>query len=257
MITAGVDAGNKYTKVVIVRNGEIIGMGQVPSGFDRRQKSLDAFELALSTAGLAKDDIQEVMATGAGRSEVDFAGGTVTEVGAAARGTIQIIPKARTVVDVGAEEGRALKMDETGRVINFTVSDKCAAGAGSFVEMMSQALEVTPEEMGSLSLQATQTIPMNAQCAVFAESEVISLIHSKIPKADIARSVFNAMAGRISSLVRRVGLSKELAMIGGMAKNPGFVRELEKDLNSKIFLTENPDLVSALGAALVAAEKTN
>ena len=255
MITAGVDAGNKFTKVVIIRDGEIISKSQLPSGFDRRQKALEAFDRALSAAGLGKEDIKKVMATGAGRSEVDFADGIVTEVGAAARGSIHVIPESRTVIDVGAEEGRTLKMDEAGRVLNFTISDKCAAGAGSFIEMMSQALEITPEEMGLLSLQATSTVPMNAQCAVFAESEVISLIHARVPKADIARSVFNAMAGRISSLVRRVGLNKELAMIGGMAKNPGFVRELEKDLDTKIFLTENPDFVSALGAALIAAEK--
>ncbi len=255
MITAGVDAGNKFTKVVIIKDGKIIGTSQVPSGFDRRQTAIEAFAQALTVAGLNKKDIQRVMATGAGKAEIDFADGTVTEVGAAARGSIQIFEEARTVVDVGAEEGKALKMDATGKVVNFTISDKCAAGAGSFVEMMSQALEVTPEEMGSLSLQATQAIPMNAQCAVFAESEVISMIHAKVPKADIARSVFKAMAARISSLVRRVGLSKELTMIGGMAKNPGFVHELEKDLESKILLAENPDLVSALGAALVAAEK--
>lgn len=255
MITAGIDAGNKFTKAIIVQDGEIIGSSHVPSGFDRRQAAIDAFTQALSAAGLSRNDIQDVMATGAGKLEVDFAGGTMTEVGAAARGTIQIFPEARTVVDVGAEEGRTLKMDETGRVINFTISDKCAAGAGSFVEMMSHALEITLEEMGLLSLQATQAVPMNAQCAVFAESEVISLIHSRIPKADIARSVLKAMASRISSMVRRVGLSKKLAIIGGMAKNPGFVRELERDLEIKLLLAENPDLISALGAALVAAEK--
>lgn len=255
MITAGVDVGNKFTKVVIVQDGEIVGSSRIPSGFDRRQAALDAFAQALSAAGLSKDDVQNVMATGAGKAEVDFAGGTVTEVGAAARGAIKIFPEARTVVDVGAEEGRALKMDETGKVVNFAINDKCAAGAGSFVEAMSHALEVTLEEMGPLSLQATQAVPMNAQCAVFAESEVISLIHSQIPKADIARSVHKAMANRISSMVRRIGLSRELAMIGGVAKNPGLVCELERDLELKLLLAENPDLISALGAALVAAEK--
>jgi benzoyl-CoA reductase subunit D len=257
MITAGIDAGNKFTKAVLVKDGEIIGTGRVPSGFDQRQAAVDAFNQALSAAGLHKNDVQNIIATGTGKAEVDFAGGIITEVGAAARGAIKVFPQARTVVDVGAEEGRALKMDKTGKVINFAINEKCATGTGSFVEAMCRALEIDLEEMGPLSLQATQVVPMNSHCAVFAESEVISLIHSQIPKADIARSVHNAMANRIASMVRRVGLEKEIAMIGGVAKNPGFVRELERDLELTLLLTDKPDFISALGAALAAQEKNN
>lgn len=256
MITAGIDVGNKYVKVVILIDGEIAARGHSYSGFDRKKAAEDALSQALTAAGLRKEEIQQITATGAGKAEVAFANSTVTDVGAAARGALKLFPEARTVVDIGAEEGRALKMDEKGKVIDFAINDKCAAGAGSFVEAMARALEVPLEEMGPLSLEATKSVPMNAQCAVFAESEVVSLIHLKHTKADIAKSIHDAMASRISSMVRRIGLQKEMVMIGGVAKNVGFVKLLEKDLETKILLPEShPEFVSALGAAAAAAEK--
>jgi benzoyl-CoA reductase subunit D len=256
MITAGIDVGNKYVKVVILKDGEIIARGYSSSGFDQKKAAEDAFSQAMIEAGLQKEEIQYISATGTGKTEVTFANGTVTEVGAAARGAIRLFPEARTVVDIGAEEGRAIKMDENGKVVDFAINEKCAAGAGSFVEAMARALEISLEEMGPLSLEAKRSVPMNAQCAVFAESEVVSLIHMNTSKPDIARSIHDAMASRIASMVRRVGLQKEMAMIGGLAKNPGFVRSLERDLDVKILLPEShPDFVSALGAAIAAEEK--
>jgi len=256
MITAGLDAGNKYVKVVILKDGEVVARAQSNSGFDQKKASEDALSQALIEAGLAREDIKYISVTGAGKGEVTFANGTVTEVGAAALGMNKIFPEARIIIDVGAEESRALKIDGKGKVIDFAISDKCAAGTGSFLEAMSRTLEIPLEEMGPLSLEATNSVPINAQCAVFAESEVISLIHMNTSKPDIARSIHDAMASRISSMVRRVGLQKEMAMIGGVAKNPGFVRALEQDLEVKILIPEShPDFVSALGAAIAAAKK--
>ncbi|MDO9535155.1 MAG: acyl-CoA dehydratase activase [Bacillota bacterium] len=256
MITAGLDVGNKFVKVVILKDGEVAARGHSYSGFDQKKAAEDALSQALIIAGLIREDISYISATGAGKAEVTFANGTVTEVGAAARGVIRIFPEVRIVVDVGAEESRVLKIDEKGKVIDFAISDKCAAGTGSFLEAMSRTLEIPLEEMGPLSLEAAKSLPMNAQCAVFAESEVISLIHMNTSKPEIARSIHDAMASRISSMVRRVGLQKEMGMIGGVAKNPGFVRALERDLEVTILLPEShPDFVSALGAAIAAAEK--
>ncbi|MEW5921108.1 MAG: acyl-CoA dehydratase activase [Bacillota bacterium] len=256
MITAGIDVGNKITKALILKDGEILSRAQTPSGFVQKKAARDAFAEALKLAGLREADVAYTMATGAGRNEVTFAQGRITEVGAAARGAIKLYPEARTVIDVGAEEGRALKMDEAGKVIDFAINEKCAAGAGSFVESMSRALEVSLEEMGPLSLKAEKAVPMNAQCAVFAESEVVSLIHARIPKADIAKSIHKAMASRISSMVRRVGLQKEMVMLGGVARNEGFVQALEEDLELKLLIpADYPEYISALGAALAAAEK--
>ncbi len=146
-------------------------------------------------------------------------------------------------------------MGEGGKITDFAVNEKCASGAGSFVEMISSALEVSLEEMGQLSLKSAKSVPINAQCAVFAESEVISLIHARTPKEDISRAVLEALASRISSLARRAGLKQKVILIGGLAKNPGFVRALENDLGTEILLPDHPEFVSALGAALVAEEK--
>ncbi len=255
MIAAGVDVGNQYTKALILKDDEITGKGMTASGFDQNEAAEKAFDEALKAAGLKKEDIQFVVATGAGSAEVSFAKATITGVSAAARGTLRIFPNVRTVADVGAEEARALKMDDTGKVVDFAINEKCAAGAGSFVEAMSRALEVPLEEMGTLSLQSDKAVPMNAQCAVFAESEVVSLIHAKTPKMDIARAIHNAMASRISSMVRRVGLQREMTIIGGVARNPGFVKCLEEDLKVTMLLPEEPEYVSALGAAIAAEEK--
>ncbi len=256
MITAGVDAGNRFTKVLILKDSEILSYAIENSGFDQKKAAEDAFNQALSKVGIAKFDVRNIIATGAGRDEVGFAGGTITDISAAARGTRKIFPTARTIADVGAEGGRALKIDEDGRVIDFAVNEKCAAGAGSFVESISRILEVQLEEMGPLALLAEKAVDMKAQCVVFAESEVISLIHARVPKPEIAKSIHKAMAGRISSMVRRVGMQKEMALIGGVARNKGFIAALEEDLAVKLLVDdEKPEYLCALGAALVAAEK--
>lgn len=236
--------------MVILKDGEVVSRGNVLSSFNQMQNAEEALKQALSAAGLKKEDVSIIIATGAGKAEVTFADDTITEIGAAARGVIKLFPWARTVVDVGAEKGSALRMDENGKVIDFALNEKCAAGTGSFLEAMARALEVPLEELGPLSLKGVQAVPISAQCAVFAESEVISLIHARTPKADIARSINEALAGRISSMVRRVGLQKEIVLIGGMAKNHGFVRALEGELEIKVLVPDNPDFVSALGASL-------
>lgn len=255
MITAGIDAGSKFTKAVIVENGNMLSKGIVLTGFDQKMAAEESFEEALKKAAINRDNVNCVMATGAGQGEVNFAEARITDVSSAARGTIKLFPQARTVADVGEEEARALKMDESGNVLDFTINEKCAAGAGSFVETMAYALEVELEDMGKLSLQSDQAVPMNVQCTVFAESEVISLIHSNTPKKDIAKAIHEAIAGRISSMVRRIGLVNEMALIGGLAKNPGFVDALEDDLKVKLLLPEDPEFVSAHGAAIAAAER--
>jgi predicted CoA-substrate-specific enzyme activase len=254
-LTAGVDAGSKFTRAVLVRDGTVVSRGLAFSGFDRREAAGNAYAQALREAGLERGEVSYVMATGEGKGEISFAAGTVSEVSAAARGAVFLNPQARTVVDVGAEVGRALKVDEKGNVLDFTINEKCAAGTGSFVETMSRALEIPLEELGPLSLRSGGMVTINAQCAVFAESEVISLIHAKTPKQDIARAIHTAMAARISSLARRVGLQQEILIIGGLAKNPGFVRALEEELAVPLLVPGDPEYVTALGAALSAAAK--
>jgi benzoyl-CoA reductase subunit D len=253
MITTGIDVGAKNVKVVIQEDGKVLGKGLVAAGLDTESAIVGALEAALKEAGLSRDKVEKLYATGAGRKEVKDADDSYTEVGADAAGVAQLFPDARTVVDVGAEEGRAIRVDGQGKVVDFAVNERCAAGAGAFTEAMARALEIPLEEIGPLSLTSTKAVPMNAQCAVFAESEVVSLIHQKTEKRDIARAVHDAMASRITSMARRVGIEPQVALIGGVARNPGFVDALRRDLELDLLVPEDPEFVSAFGAALLAA----
>jgi benzoyl-CoA reductase subunit D len=201
-------------------------------------------------------DIHSVVATGAGREMWPEAERVITEVGAAARGVHALDKSVRTIIDVGAEEARAVKVDETGRPIDFAINEKCAAGTGCFTEAIAHALEVELDELGPLSLQSTQSVPINAQCTVFAESEMVSLLHNNTPKADIARSIHDAIAHRVVSMMRRIGIEEKIMLIGGMSKNVGFVDALQRELNTEVLIPEDAEFVGAFGAALVASDGT-
>ncbi len=160
------------------------------------------------------------------------------------------------MADVGAEAARAAKFDEKGSVQDFAINDKCAAGAGTFIEAMGRALETPLAEMGPLALISTNPIPMNAQCAIFAESEVVGLIHAKTEKKDISRAIHDAMASRIVSMMRRIGVSPDVVMVGGVAHNVGFVEALRRELAvDKIYIPDEPEFAAATGAAAVAAKE--
>jgi len=170
-----------------------------------------------------------------------------------ARYASAVNPNARTVIDVGAEEGRGISTDAKGKVIDFAVNERCAAGAGTFTEAMARAIEAKLEDMGDLSLRSTQEVPLNAQCAVFAESEVVSLVHAKTSKEDIARAIHDGISNRIAAMARRVGVQNDIVLIGGVAKNKGFVASLKRQLEAEIKTPDEPEYVGALGAAVIAA----
>jgi len=186
--------GAKTIKVVVLRDGGIVGQVALVGGFDATATAREAMARAFEQARCRRTDVERVVATGAGREEAPDKDRTMTEVSSAARGAVHMFPEVRTVVDVGAEEGRAIRCDARGKVVDFAINEKCAAGAGAFTEAMSRALEVPLEELGPLSLTSTEAIPLNAQCTVFAESEVVSMIHGNVAKKDMARAVHDAMA---------------------------------------------------------------
>lgn len=255
MITAGIDMGAKTTKVVIFQDGKILGRGLAPTGFEQKEAAQQALNKALSQASLAQEEIGRIFTTGVGRKAAPFAHGSLTEVAADARGSLFLNPALRTVIDVGAEEGRAIKCTPEGKVADFAVNEKCAAGAGSFVEAMSRALELPLESMGEMSLRSKNSVPMNAQCTVFAESEVVSLVHAKTPKEDIVRALHDAIANRIVSMARRVGVQEAIALIGGVALNAGFIDALKRCLEvNSVWVPAEPEYVGAIGAAVAAAE---
>jgi len=256
MTTAGIDMGSKFIKVLILKDGTVRGKAMLTTGFEPAASASKCLELAAKEAGIDISSIDHITSTGAGRKAAPNINSDITDVSAAAKGVAHLIPDARTVIDVGAEEGRGIKMEAGGKVIDIAVNEKCAAGAGAFAEAMSRALEVSLDEFGQLSLKSDKTIPMNAQCAVFAESEVVSLVHAKTPKQDIARAIHDAIASRIVSMVRRVGINKEVALVGGLSHNPGFVDALSRGLETQVVIPENPDYIGALGAAIAAGERS-
>jgi benzoyl-CoA reductase subunit D len=260
MITAGVDVGAKYVKAVLLEDGKnVLTRAKGIVEFDILKSATEAFERALVNADLKRDQIIQVVSTGMGRKAIKGKapinpGDIVPEVIADAKGACHLASAAKTVIDVGAEEGRGVKVGENGKVRDFVINERCAAGAGTFIETMARALEVGVEDMGPLALKSTKAIPMNAQCCVFAESEVVTLIHSKVSKEDISRAIHDAMAGRIASMVLRIGVERDVVLIGGVARNPGFLPPLEKELNTEILVPEHPEYVGSLGAALLALE---
>ena len=258
MITAGIDCGAKNTKAVIMQDGKVAGKGMVLTGFDQAKAVEESLILAMQQAGIARREIQRIFGTGSGRNAVKIANGSVNEIQAMARGAFYFFPNARTVIDVGAEEGRAVRLDEKGKPVDFVVNEKCAAGAGTFIESMARALEVSIEQMGAICLQSEKEIPINAQCVIFAESEVVGLIHSKTSKPDISRAIHDSIASRIVSMIRRIGVNQDVVLIGGLAHNQGFMASITRQLKvDQIYILPDPEFGAAIGAALCAAEDSN
>jgi benzoyl-CoA reductase subunit D len=255
MITVGIDMGIQTVKVVVLKDGVVAARAKEFSGFEPTKAAEQAYAQALQTAGLTKDQVNLTLATGSGMDMAPYSNGNVSMMGADARAGVQLFPSARTIIDVGAEEARAVKCDERGVMMDFVVNERCAAGAGAFIEAMARALEVKMEEMGPLSLKAERASPINASCVIFGESDVVSLIHRQESKPEIARAVFDAMADRVSSMVHRLGINPDIVLVGGVAKDVGFIASLTRKLGQNILVPENPEYVGAYGAALTAAAR--
>ena len=255
MITAGLDMGTQSVKVVILKDGVVVSRSKAFSGFDPSKSAEAACAEALKKAKLTSSDVDHVTATGSGMEMALSSDTTVSMMGADARAGVSLFPSARTVIDVGAEEARAVKCDDHGIMVDFIVNERCAAGAGAFIEAMARALEVKLEEMGPLSLKAERASPINASCVIFGESDVVTLIHRQESKPEIARAIFDAMADRVSSMLFRLGLTPDVVLVGGSAKDVGFVASLKRKLGVDVFIPEYPEFAGALGAALVAASR--
>jgi len=255
MITVGMDLGTQKVKVVILKDGAVLARAQAFSGFDPTKAAEQAVEEVLKDTKLKLSDVANFTATGSAMDMAPYAKSTVSMMGADAKAGVYLIPNARTIIDVGAEEARAVKCDEKGFMVDFVVNERCAAGAGTFIEAMARALEVKLEDMGPLALKAERASPINASCVIFGESDVVSLIHRQESKPEIARAVFDAMADRISSMVHRLGVNRDVVLVGGVAKDVGFVASLNRKLGLNVVIPEFPDFVGALGAALTAVNR--
>ena len=249
----GIDIGSTASKVVV--EGDKKEHFVLPTGWSSKETCEKIKNKLLEMGVDVTSDETKVVATGYGRIAVDFADHVITEITCHARGAHFLNPEVRTVIDIGGQDSKAIHLNEKGDVTDFVMNDKCAAGTGRFLEMMARTLEVGIEDLGVLSLKSTENIEISSMCSVFAESEVISLIAQNKETSDIAHGIHMAIAAKAISLMRRVGLEPGYMMTGGVAKNPGVVKVLEEQLKAPLYISGEPEIVGALGAALYGLER--
>lgn len=255
MLVAGCDLGSVTGKVVIMEDESILSSSVVPSTMVPEKTGLKALGEALDKAGLTSpEDLQYIIGTGYGRRGTSFIQKNMSEITCHARGAHWLNSDVRTVIDVGGQDCKVISIDDRGKVVEFVMNDKCAAGTGRFFEVMSRTFGCSLEEFAELSLQSDTFIHITKQCSVFAESEVITLINKGADQAEIAAGLVDSIVRRLMAMVYRVGFSPKLAITGGCAKNEGLVRGMEKALKDKIVRFPDPQIVGALGAALYARE---
>jgi predicted CoA-substrate-specific enzyme activase len=255
MITAGLDVGSLMTKAVALKDREILGRAVVRTGDSSVDAAEGVLSMVLQAAGVSRDGLDATVATGAGKTEVSLASRQATDVECLARGTHHLHPDARGVIDMGGQSTRVLKLDERGMVVDFTLNDKCASGTGIFLDAIAKVMGVELDEMGPLSLQSTVNVPITSTCVVFAESEVVSQVHRQTPKPDILRGIHRSIATRVNGMASRVGLSGTILAVGGLATNVGIVASLEEVMQKELSVPNDPQIVNALGAALIGADK--
>jgi predicted CoA-substrate-specific enzyme activase len=251
-IVVGLDIGSTMTKV-IVYNGKILSAVIGPTGPEHRRIAYKVMLEALSKLKMSLDDINYVVATGYGRLNVPFADKQITEITCHARGVNSVFPNVNTAIDIGGQDCKGIKI-AGGKVLNFVMNDKCAAGTGRFLEVIADALDIRVEEMGELSLKA-KTIPkISSTCTVFAEQEVISWLALGTKVEDILAGIHEAIATRVHSMAQRVKIEREVVVTGGCAKNVGLVRALERKIGYPVLVPPEPLLTGAIGAAIIAEE---
>jgi len=257
MITAGIDIGHQRVKAVILENDNIISHESrvIAGAVDAAAKTI--FHGVLDLAGMNAASIQRLFATGVGREQVTFADGNSTEMLSHVKGAHRLFPAARTVIDVGAEGSRILRCDSEGNLTSFVMNDKCASGAGIFLETVAAMMQIPLSEMGPFSLDSADKVVLTTTCAVFAESEIVAEIHRGAAKADILAGVHDSIAAKIALAAKRAGVEEEIIFTGGVAMNIGVARGLEKHLERDIQVPQNPEIVGALGAAILAGKMRN
>lgn len=257
MYTLGIDIGSTSSKGVILEDGtHIIETATITSGTGTSGPERVFAEL-YSKSGLNRGDIKSIVVTGYGRMNFKDADKQLSELSCHAKGVSFLIPDARTIIDIGGQDAKALKLDSNGRLLNFIMNDKCAAGTGRFLDVMARILESDVSKLGEISSKSKNEVQISSTCTVFAESEVISHLSSNAKIEDIVAGIHTSVVMRVATLVARVGIEEKIVMVGGVAKNKGIVCAMEKALNYKIIVPELAQLTGALGAAIYAYEGLN
>jgi predicted CoA-substrate-specific enzyme activase len=257
ILVAGVDIGSTTAKALILKDGEIIGGLIGPTGTNPALAGKKILDKVVDDAQHKISDVKYIIATGYGRVSAPFADKTVTEITCHGRGARHISPEIRTVIDIGGQDAKVVSLGEDGRVIDFVMNEKCASGTGRFLESAAQlVLHVPLEDLGELSLKATNTCKISSTCTVFAQTELVSLLASGESKENVIAGLHSSIANRVISMAKRVGVKPIVIMTGGVAKNIGVKKALEIDLNTEVIIPSDidPQLVGALGAALIANE---
>lgn len=253
MIHAGIDAGSRSTKVVLwdPTRGRILAGGSVDQGLDQRRLASELLGQLLAQQGLDRSQLGRTVATGYGRSLIDFADTTLTEITCHARGVRHWVPAVRTVLEIGGQDSKCIRLDDRGRVRDFAMNDRCAAGTGRFLEMVAMRLGIRLDDLGGLAHQTQAPVAISSMCVVFAETEIIGLLASRRPVSDIIAGVQAAIAARVAAMAGRV-LEGPVVFTGGVALVPGMAEAMAAALARPVEVAPQPLLTGALGAALLA-----
>lgn len=257
MYTAGIDIGSITTKAAVIDENGIVGTKIILTGYNPSEAGRRVLDELLREYSLPPADIAAVIVTGYGRNSSDFGGKTLTEIICHGAGAYYLNPDVRSVIDVGGQDSKALVIDDRGKTKDFAMNDKCAAGTGRFLEVMARALEVDLDEFGPLSLRSNQPSRISSICTVFAESEVISLIAKGELREDIIAGIHESVAARVATLAHRAGVRPPLMMTGGVARNVGVVKALERKLEMPIEVSSRAQVNGAIGAAVLALEEVS
>ena len=250
MISVGIDSGSATTKAVLVNDGRIAAQVVLPTAFDFLSAAEKAYKNVLAIAEVDEEDVNGVYATGYGRNSIKFASKTISEITAHAKGVYHLYPDVNGIIDIGGQDSKVISVNG-GKVTDFLMNDKCAAGTGKFLEYTARALEVPIEEFGLLALVSKKPASITSMCTVFAETEAISLRARGFTKEDIAAGLIESVARRVAVMARQVGLKQNVAFVGGVAKNAGIKVALEKELGISLYVPPDPQVTGALGAALL------
>jgi predicted CoA-substrate-specific enzyme activase len=258
MITAGLDIGSRTTKALILRDSQIVGMALAKTGWLPSAMARETLADALMTANLDRVQVQRIVATGYGRihsAVTEIADEQFTEIACHARGIAFHLPGVRTLIDIGGQDSKVIRLDEGGLVLDFAMNDRCAAGTGKFLEMTAQGLDLPLDMFIEQALTAKSAARISSMCTVFAESEAISLLAEGREMNEIARGLHNAIAARVVRMAEGLGVEADLGFSGGVGQNAAMVRSLEEVLGVKVLVPPQPQFVGALGAALLAVRR--
>jgi predicted CoA-substrate-specific enzyme activase len=253
VIVAGIDIGSSSAKAVIMEDSGILSSSIIPTGPSSTETAQQVMEKALSN-GLSLEDVKYIVSTGYGRVNVPFAQKNITEISCHARGIVEVFPDVRTILDMGGQDCKAIHVNEKGNVLKFLMNEKCAAGTGRYLERIAVALSIPLEDIGGLSLQSETPAEISSYCTVFAEGDAITLLRQGTPVNDILAGVCESLAERTQILIKRLGLVEDFSICGGIAKNIGIVNRLERNLGVKAHIASEPQIIGALGAALLAQD---